>query len=83
VDATEILRHLGGGEDSATEWMDRRRRVWTLLRECYDEVAAAGRFLLRDHKDKERFGSLLPAGRRSRTRRRAVADESAPAADSP
>jgi hypothetical protein len=70
-EAAEILRHLGDAGSSAAMWLDRQRRVWALLRETYDEVAAGGRFLFRHDNAKQRFGSLLAAGRRTPTRRKA------------
>jgi hypothetical protein len=81
----EIYAVIGGSltekAQSATAQM---HRAWTLLKQCYDEVSAAGRFLFRHDATTAglMFPSLIAVGRSASTRRRDEAGDE-PAGDEP
>jgi hypothetical protein len=67
--AQQILDHLGLTPTSeGSRWMDIVARGWTLLSDCYGEVAAAGLWLMRRERGEELFSSLVAAGRNRRTK---------------
>lgn len=59
-----IVHELGEVRQSeAAIWSDHVRRTWTLLANSYDEISAAGRFLLRHQDAEARFPSLITVAR--------------------
>jgi hypothetical protein len=62
--AQQILAELGRerSKDEAT-WVDLAARVWTVLRQAYDEVQAAGVFLYRHEEPEKKFPSLYVSSR--------------------
>lgn len=72
--AEEILSELGRGAgkgrriSGATALREQLWRSFALLLQIYDEVAAAGRFLLRHENGAAQFPSLITAGRLPRKR---------------
>jgi hypothetical protein len=65
-DSTEIMRHLNTTGSEAARWADTKLRAWTLLRICYDEVAASGRYIFRHDSRQEKFPSLFASTRSPR-----------------
>lgn len=82
--AQQILDHLGLTPTSeGSRWMDIVARGWTLLSDCYGEVAAAGLWLLRRERGEELFSSLVAAGRNRRTKLKKEEPEAAPLEEAP
>jgi hypothetical protein len=62
--AQRILTELGNTRSiEETKWIDLSARAWTLLRNGYDEVQAAGTFLYRHEEPEKKFPSLYVASR--------------------
>jgi hypothetical protein len=71
--AQKILTELGEAQSKEEKkWVDLAARAFTLLRDEYDEVQAAGQFLYRHEEPEQKFPSLY-TGNRSRHRRTAAA----------
>lgn len=76
----EILDELGAATSAEQkQWTETVARTWTLLYGAYNEVAAAGRWLLRGESGGggELFVSLVTAGRASRAKARKSGGEGA------
>jgi hypothetical protein len=70
--ATQIFETLALASGGLGQAVSLRDRAWTLLAQCYEEVAAAGRWLLRhEPKVDSLFPSLYMAGRPGQGRSRA------------
>ena len=71
--AAKIQAELGiGSTPKQHEQKDILARTWTLLYTTYEQIAQPGRWLLQDRGGAELFVSLLTAGRKPRSRRKAA-----------
>jgi hypothetical protein len=79
-----IVKLLGDARNvDEKAWTDLLARSWTLLNTTYDEVSAAGEWLLRHEGGAERFPSLYVSGRAGGRPKKKAAAAAEPVANEP